>query len=431
MNWKLGLIGILMMSFFIWLSLSSVDRVNITRVEEGKTTTDLRTMITQDGLTGTGGTGGAGSIMYSMGPTGPQGPQGLRGEMGLQGPQGLRGEIGPQGPQGLKGDAGPQGPQGLRGEMGPTGAGIDTICSSTGCVFNSDSLCIKDTCLTTTDLKRILSLKDVRSITVYPMVSIVPALKSNTDSGYVVRASSELGLTNSAWKAFDGLDAGEWATKGQKTNFWIDIQLPEPKNVQYIWIRGRATEYPTNVFMSVSDNGSTWTQITQIMVPIRTKPNVFIFSIGSEYANYRFYRFTFPTSNSTATNPGISEIRMFTTTNDDIVYSESSNSIVPSRYSSLVSSIVDCRWPFVFESTSQNVSVDVSLSCSGTTTASTCTMFIDGTPVQMNRVSQSTYPIPVFSWKGPLTPGTHMITFDSTSTSFTSSNFASISVSQY
>ena len=427
------------------------------------------------GLMGPQGIPGEQGIQGEMGPMGPQGLQGLQGlkgdrgdigPMGLQGPQGLKGDngdMGPMGPQGLqglkgdRGDMGPQGPQGLqglqglKGEMGPIGpqglqglkgdigpmgptgpqgvSGLQDICGPTACTMTNDTLCVRDVCLNTTDLRRILSLKQTARLRTTPMVSIVPVMNSSSVNGFRVRASSELGSTNSAWRVFDNSDRSEWATKGQKTNYWIDIQLPSPMSVEYIWVKGRTTEYPTAMTVSVSNDGTTWTQYRSTYNPIPTKPNVFVIPITSDFKDYLFYRFSFPTSTSTSTNPGLSEIKMFSPDSTN-VFSSSVDSIMPSMYPQLVSSIIDARQPFRFVSNGGLMSIEASLSCTTTSTTATCIMYIDGVPVQMNRAIQTQYPIPLFTWRGPLPSGSHTISFDSTLLQFTASNSGTISVSE-
>ena len=357
--------------------------------------------------------------------------------MGLKGDKGDKGDIGPIGLQGLQGLMGPKGDKGDKGDMGPMGptgaSDIESICSSpTACSFSRDALCIKDVCISSSQLKKILELKQPEQLHSYPMVSIVPRMTGSSSGGYTVRASSELGSTNAAWKVFDGIETTEWATKAQISNYWLDIKLPSTKSVRYIWLKGRSTEYPTRLILSVSNDGSSWTQVGTSTVPIPTKPNIFFVYVPEMYSNYLFYRFTFPTSTSVSKNPGISKIRLFgDDPNVSTIYKDSMDGIVPSVYPEMVSAVVDGRLPVSFSSKGGTVSIDVSMSCTSTSTAATSVMYIDGKPVQMNRISQTQYPIPVFSWKGELQPGLHIITFDSSQIQFTQSNIAYIYTTEY
>jgi len=103
------------------------------------------------------------------GNTGPQGPQGVQGEIGpqgLTGPKGDKGDPGvqgPSGPQGNPGNTGIQGPKGDRGRRGRRGRrgtrgsqGIPGT-NSNNCTNKNecDKLCINNTCINETDLKKL------------------------------------------------------------------------------------------------------------------------------------------------------------------------------------------------------------------------------------------------------------------------------------
>jgi hypothetical protein len=253
------------------------------------------------------------------------------------------------------------------------------------------------------------------------MESIIPPMNGYSVNGFTVRASSESTTSTNAWRAFDGNDTTEWLTKAQTRNYWIDVKLPAPSAVNFVYIRGRASEFPTSLTISVSNDGTNWTPYTfsdrSTFTPIPTKPNVFVVPISSDFSGYLYYRFTFPASTATSKNPGLSEIRLFKRSE------KYTGSLSPSVYPELASAIVDCRWPFQFVSNGGNVNLNVSLSCGiSNATISSIVMYIDGLPIQANKPIQTAYPVPVFTWSGSLPPGEHEVTFDSTGVTFAGSN---------
>ena len=83
------------------------------------------------------------------GDTGPPGPIGERGPQGETGPKGDKGGPGDQGPPGPKGPPGPQGDIGPQGIPGTNSKDCTTE-------NNCDKLCINNTCIYETDLKRLI-----------------------------------------------------------------------------------------------------------------------------------------------------------------------------------------------------------------------------------------------------------------------------------
>lgn len=88
------------------------------------------------------------------GDTGPPGPVGERGPQGETGPKGERGDTGRQGPSGPQGNTGNTGAKGPKGDIGPQGI---PGTNSKDCTTknNCNKLCINNTCISETDLKRL------------------------------------------------------------------------------------------------------------------------------------------------------------------------------------------------------------------------------------------------------------------------------------
>lgn len=94
---------------------------------------------------------------------------------------------------------------------------------------------------------------------------IVPYLKSNSDQGCVVSASSIYASQHDAWKAFDGLLNTHWASTNADTSRWIQIRMPH--ELRNITVGMTDTQYAESLNSVVSgtffgsNNGTTWSEI--------------------------------------------------------------------------------------------------------------------------------------------------------------------------
>ena len=139
---------------------------------------------------------------------------------------------------------------------------------------------------------------------------LVPFLNSNnSNSGYIVTASSTLG-GNAPYNAINA--SGDWATNGVTTNYWIQVQLIQSSAIYMVALQGRTSAggFPATWNLQGSKDGSTWTTLINSAVTL-TNTGVQTFQNVISTTIYLYYRFNGLTSSSGATNPGLSCFQLY------------------------------------------------------------------------------------------------------------------------
>ena len=118
-------------------------------------------------------------------------------------------------------------------------------------------------------------------------------MRSNSQNGYVVSASSIWDGGHNSCFAFDGNRMTRWASRGTGTE-WIQIRLPSPAlcNVVRIYSRGDGylNQTPKTFSIQASTNGSNWVTLTsQTNVHWATCGEVHRYTFENE-TQYQYFR---------------------------------------------------------------------------------------------------------------------------------------------
>jgi len=134
---------------------------------------------------------------------------------------------------------------------------------------------------------------------------------------FKVTASSEHSAANAAFRAFNEQDGDEWATNGQTTNYWIQVELPRPIAIHAFRIMGRSknvTEGPSVWKFQASNDGSTWTDLFDDNRPLEKNIPLTVTSLlnaTNPPTKYIFYRMYAISSTSGSVNPGLAYLNIF------------------------------------------------------------------------------------------------------------------------
>ena len=120
-------------------------------------------------------------------------------------------------------------------------------------------------------------------------VGYIPDLFTNdrNKAGFVVTASSELGL-NFAYNAFCSI--GPWVSE-TKTNFWIQIECPEPVRIHKIGLRGVSMSTIKNWLLQASNVNDNWQNLFEIYQDSIDHTQVTTVDVDSyrKYTRYRIF----------------------------------------------------------------------------------------------------------------------------------------------
>ena len=104
---------------------------------------------------------------------------------------------------------------------------------------------------------------------------------------------AEYSATYAAWKAFDNVDATDWAI-ADTTDFWISIQMPVAKIITRVIVKGRATgsENITSWRVEGSNDNVIWDTLYSSSVTIGATVGTFDFANTRAYTRYRLFAVT-------------------------------------------------------------------------------------------------------------------------------------------
>lgn len=279
------------------------------------------------------------------------------------------------------------------------------------------------------------------SLSVHPMRLATPAMSAASMSSFTISASSEGGVGNEAWRAFDQNAVTEWATNGESSNLWIQVEFPSTPTISYMHLRGRAlADSPTSVQIQGSMDGVSFTNLTSTL-QFRTQHtaqscSVYLPPVAQQYTHYKLY-----CSSATGPTAGLSEVRLFTP--DTSRYE--AGAIDAIEYPEQAGALQDGRWAASFSNgTAGQITIQASFTGYNTDPGvSKIHMYIDNSYVQTLSTVQkpagvskmyslndhSTYP--TIMWTSTLTAGSHVVSFDATSNwRFDSNDYAAIQVTQ-
>lgn len=286
-----------------------------------------------------------------------------------------------------------------------------------------------------------------RKVNVYSMNLIMPVMTSNgpiagSGGNYYVSASSEYNSSYAAYKCLSSVKTPtEWATLGETSNFWIQVQFPTAQNVKYAYLEGRAnSEDPTQIKIQGSNDGSNFIDIidTQTFTGLNY-PGYFSTRIPENYNDYLYYRFLFPSGSGL--NPGLLMLRLFKYGNS---FTESimDNSSVEGN-----GNFDNCtnsgRWPMAFNlDNSGTITIRAQISCFAVSNVfKKFVMYIDGAPFSnfaSSFVKQFIHPnihtnIKLFEWTGQISSGIHTLSFftENGGTLFDTGDTVSVNIIQY
>jgi microcystin-dependent protein len=279
------------------------------------------------------------------------------------------------------------------------------------------------------------------SLPVHPMRIATPAMTASSLSSFTISASSEAGVGNEAWRAFDQNTVTEWATNGESSNLWIQVEFPSTPTVSYMHLRGRAlADSPTSVQVQGSMDGITYTNLTSTL-QFRTQHATQSCSIYLPQGAQQYRRYKLFCSTATGPTAGLSEVRMFTP--DTSRYEAGALDAI--EYPEQAGALQDGRWAAAF-SNGTDGPITIQASFTGYNTepgVSKINMYIDNSYVQTLSTVQkpagvskmyslndhSTYP--TINWTSTLAAGSHVLSFDATSNwRFDSNDYAAIHVTQ-
>lgn len=156
------------------------------------------------------------------------------------------------------------------------------------------------------------SYASFKGVNWYEEEYLVPVMDSNEQDGYVVSSKSQYSDGYAPWKAFDRSSSDEWVTSetdktddNKECDTWIQIQLPEAKAANYLYILGRSgfTERsPADFMLKASNDGETWaTLLTQTDQVYTEKEWTF-----ENSTSYTYYRLEITKTNSDNSDISIS-----------------------------------------------------------------------------------------------------------------------------
>ena len=140
-----------------------------------------------------------------------------------------------------------------------------------------------------------------------PLISILPAMSSNSQDGFIASASSIYSATYPEWKSFNktNLDQNDgWATALGSTTGWLQIQMPKAKRVDKFSLTTRTgpaseTTHFIDFELLGSSDGSTWDTIATITNEPTWGLNETRYYDVSSNNIYSYYRVNFSKTSNT------------------------------------------------------------------------------------------------------------------------------------
>ena len=120
------------------------------------------------------------------------------------------------------------------------------------------------------------------------MISLTPAMSSNSDDGFIARASSEFSSSYQAYMVFDRNSLSAWAPENGQVSNWVEIEMPVAQIADYFSITTRSDYYATEVTIQGSNDGTNYTTLGTITN--MTAGSTYNLHLNSNVA-YLIYRF--------------------------------------------------------------------------------------------------------------------------------------------
>ena len=120
-------------------------------------------------------------------------------------------------------------------------------------------------------------------------VSLIPTMNSNSQDGYIARASSEWSSDYQAYMAFDGGTTHVWAPLNIVADHWVEIEMPVAKRATKFTITTRTgSYYATSVTVQGSNDGTNYTNLGSASGMTPGSTATINNSSDTEYLIYRF-----------------------------------------------------------------------------------------------------------------------------------------------
>ena len=119
--------------------------------------------------------------------------------------------------------------------------------------------------------------------------ALVPLMSSNSQSGYIARASSEFSSGYQAYMVFDGSTSSAWSPQNNADLDWVEIEMPAAKVATRIMITTRSgSYYASSVTIKGSNDGVNYTTLGTFTGMTAGSSVTFLNSSNVAYSIYRF-----------------------------------------------------------------------------------------------------------------------------------------------